>query len=106
MMTGCPARDSSTACADGREACCGELKHDERHALSGSAWSFARFIFCVFLIWGLETLRGQEWGEDCLGYSVRRGMQNLKIQRSFQNDLAWGIFAIHKKSNFIFKNGL
>jgi hypothetical protein len=104
-MTGCPARDTSPACADCWDAR-GELKQEERHALSGSAWSFVRFMFCVFLILGLEPLRGQEWGEDCLGYPVRRGMQNVKNQWSFQNDLAWGIFAIHKKSNFIFQNGL
>jgi len=60
-------------------------------------------MFCVFLILGLATLRGQEWGEDCLGYSVRRGMQNVKDQRMFQNDLVWGKFAININSIFYFK---
>ena len=98
----CPARDTSPACADDWDAR-GELKHDERHALSGSAWSFVRFIFCVFLIWGLEMLRWEAWREDCLGYSVRRGMQNVQNQRLFQNDLDWGIFAINIYSIFYFK---
>jgi hypothetical protein len=60
-------------------------------------------MFCVFLILGLETLRGQEWGEDCLGYSVRRGMLNVKDQRMLQNDLAWGTFAIQIDSIYYFK---